>query len=236
MIRILYSILQRVKQLYVKIFLPKYGRVFMFHKICDERDEYSINKKEFERFIDYIVDKYNVVTIEEFVERKNKNDVVITFDDVYESAYQEMFDFLINKKIPFYIFVCNSLMKKDGYVSEISLKEINNYNLCYVGSHYYEHIILRGINNDEFRSLLMKSKSQIEGICYTKKINYFAFPYGSFYAVPKDKIYISSNFYSYIFTTLNTNYFGEHVLNNKGKISYIIPRININYKNYNKIK
>ena len=114
--RLYYILLQR---LYVMFDIkPCQGKVYMFHNVNDDNDTYSINADNFEKFLEYLTGNKRIVDAKTLIREKDPKNVVLTFDDVYESVYLNAYPLLKKKDVPYYLFVCNEYLDKDKYVSK----------------------------------------------------------------------------------------------------------------------
>ena len=202
---------------------PCQGKVYMFHEINDNKGLYSISKNDFEVFLLWLINNKKIITVEEMKNDKDRNGVVLTFDDAYASVYKNAYPLLKELKVPYYIFLNNELLDKENYITKSMIEEMISDSECILGSHGLKHVLSRSIEDDIFRESLLLSKKQLEEQ-FNVKISDFAFPYGSMYACSKKNIEIASKVFENIFMTYNLSYNKEY--NN------IIPRVNINCDNY----
>ena len=221
-----------------KIIEMKYGiqtndsKVFMFHQVTDDKNAWrdencAITLTGFENFLERIK-RQNVViaSIEKLEEDIRKKRIYITFDDVYEDAVCNAFPILIKEGIPFCIFVSTELMGQSDYITKEQLQMLAKEPLCTIGFHSKSHTLLRLLSKEESKREM--DKQPLEAII-EKKIEYFAYPYGSYYAVArKDIQLINSETYKMAFSTIKISV-NTRVLHD---FEGFIPRININEKNY----
>lgn len=200
------------------------GKIYMFHKINDEDDTYSISNNNFKSFIKYLIENKNIVDIETLIKEKKDNNVVLTFDDVYDDIYFKAYPILKKYDIPYYLFICNEYLDKDKYLSITMIKEMLSDSKCIIGSHNIKHQISRFLENKQFEQNILDSKKELEKL-FKVSIDDFAFPYGSIYACSKSNIKISNNYFKNIYMTLPLNYNAKYDA---------LPRININNKSYKK--
>ena len=221
--RMLIAILQRVYETLELITHRDYKiKVLMFHNISENvSDEYTIAPREFQKLI---VSIKNFTTIDG---NKNNKGIVLTFDDAFDCVYEFVRPILIKRKIPYYIFICNEFIDKPGYLDRKKIEELSKDENCIIGSHLYEHKIARDLTDQELKNLMLKSKRELENIC-KRKINYFAFPYGSMYACGKREFEIALSIFEYVFTTIRIPYDADRSGN-------IVPRINVNERNWKKV-
>lgn len=220
--RIYYIILQR---LYVlkNTNKPKQGRAYMFHEVSDSNNAYSITRENFKEFLLWLIANRRIVNVETLIKEKQSSNVIITFDDAFDSVYKNAYPLLKELDIPFIIFECPEFLNKEGFLTEEMIKEMLSDSKCILGSHSLRHELHRFINNNEIEYYLKESKKQLEGV-FDRKIKCFAFPYGSMYACSKENIEKAKSIYDYVFMTYPLNYNEEY--------KNIIPRINMNDKTY----
>jgi peptidoglycan/xylan/chitin deacetylase (PgdA/CDA1 family) len=128
-----------------------------------------------------------------------KNYVLLTIDDGFESFYINAWPILKSQKIPFILFVSTREVGKNGYMNWEQIKEVSSNNLVTIGNHSHTHEYLVDWDNN-------KIKSDIEtsiGI-FKKKLGYspsvFSYPFGEY-----------SNDFKKIISDLNFKYaFGQH--------------------------
>ena len=216
--RLYYIILQRLYVLKNKN-KPCQGKVYMFHNVNDEQDTYAINKENFRTFVEYLVKNKKVVDIETLIKEKDPDNVVITFDDVYESVYQNAYPILKEKDFPFYLFLCDEYLNKENYVSSDMVKEMLKDSKAILGSHRMKHELSRFSDETKIREDMKESKKKLEEE-FGVKVDAFAFPYGSMYACSEKNIEDALEIYKYVFMTYPFSY--------DGNMKRVLPRININ--------
>lgn len=201
---------------------PCQGMVYMFHNVNEEYGTYSISKDNFNNFINWALENKNVVDINQLTREKDNNNVVITFDDAFESVYQNAYPILKEKNIPYYIFICNEFIDKDGFLKTNMIKEMLESSKCIIGSHSMKHILHRF--EKEANNYIEESKKALE-MKFNTSIDTFAFPYGSMYACSDENIEIAKMNYKNICLTYPLSYNENY--------DYI-PRINMNDKVFKK--
>lgn len=189
----------------------------MMHKIGDESG-FSLSTEAFSRLLEALKDK-NVIRLENW--ESEHNFVALTFDDVAESFYLNAFPLLKQYGYPFTIFVALCLLDTPGFISTAQLQELAACELCTVGSHGISHSYFSKMTRTEARNELQVSKEKLEKLT-GKKIDMFAFPYGSFYACGFSKRQLVAEVYEYGFGTVNIPITEKRLLPN-----YFLPRINI---------
>lgn len=201
------------------------GKVYMFHKVNNDCDTYSIKKDNFDEFIKYLINNKKIVSINEFIENKNQNNIIITFDDAFESVYENAFPILKKYNVPYYVFVCSEYLNKEYYLDKDMLDEMISNSKCIIGSHNEKHILSRFEKIENIRSSLKESKNKLRTL-FNNEIDCFAFPYGSMYACSNKNIEDALKEYKYVFMTYPIGY--------NSKMGNIIPRINMNDNTFRK--
>lgn len=220
LIRMIYIIYQRIYTFF-RIRKNKYSsRVLMFHNISNDDNDITISKENFIKMINILYRKFSICKIEDIETNRNSKCVVITFDDVFCSVYENAYPLLRELQIPYYLFLNISMLDTTNYISTNQVKEMLSNSNCILGSHSLEHVFMRNLTDDEVYLDMLNSRKYIEKE-FNSKCTSYAFPYGSIYACSKKNINQASKLYDFVFTTINMNFDGN--FNN-------IPRININNK------
>jgi peptidoglycan/xylan/chitin deacetylase (PgdA/CDA1 family) len=155
----------------------------------------------------------------------NKNYILLTIDDAFESFYLNAWPILKSEKIPFILFVSTREIGKNGYMNWDQIKEIDKSNLVTIGNHSHSHEYLIDWENEKIINDLKTSinifKNQLK---YSPKV--FSYPFGEY----------SKNLKK-IVNDLNFKYaFGQHSgMIDKTKDLLELPRFPINEK-YGELK
>ena len=179
--------------------------VYMFHDINEKRTDeknYSLNCKDFEQFIKELQVQTNICSVSEIEQQlcKNKNAVCITFDDVYSGVYEFAYPILKHYNIPFALFITTDYIGKVGYLSKSQLLEMAKDPLCIIGAHTCSHPMLRYARN--YNTEIEDGKKILESIIH-KRVDYFAYPYGSIWACSKKNInYVHKENFEMAFSTI----------------------------------
>ncbi len=145
----------------------------------------QINNSEIE-FISF--DKFSQI-IKTKIE---KNYLLLTVDDAFESFYINAWPVLKKKKIPFILFVSTREIGKYGYMTWQQIKEIESSNLATIGNHSHTHEYLIDWEEEKIRDDLEKSiKIFKENLDYSPKL--FSYPFGE-YSTTLKKIVADLNF------------------------------------------
>lgn len=220
--RLYYIILQR---LYVRKNRnkPCQGKVYMFHDVSDKGDTYSINLDHFMEMLSYLSKHKKICDIDTLISEKDPDNVVLTFDDAYDSVYRHVYPLLKKLNVPFYVFICGEYLDAENYLNKKMIREMADDGKCIIGSHNMKHELSRFMAVEEFEQMIRESKDLLED-SFGYEVKDFAFPYGSIYACSDENIKAVAKEYAHVFMTYNLPYNEEY--------GNIIPRININDRTY----
>jgi peptidoglycan/xylan/chitin deacetylase (PgdA/CDA1 family) len=170
----------------------------MYHRF-DENKYPSTNIRN-EIFIEHLKEINNLgiefITFKKFKEiiktNIDKNYLLLTIDDAFESFYLSAWPILKSKKIPFTIFISTREIGKYGYMTWKQIKEVAASSLVTIGNHSHSHDYLIDWNDDNIKSDLETSiKIFKNNLGYSPKI--FAYPFGE-YSSNLKKIVADLNF------------------------------------------
>ena len=204
------------------------GTIFMFHDVGgDDSYSFNITVDEFKIFLDKISSR-KVVPLSDMY--KQEDGCFITFDDVPSSFYKNAYPILQEKKIPFTLFIATDLIGKDGFLSQAQIIELAKSPLCTVGSHGISHRMFYKKNKKEFLEELIESKLKLEQLI-NKEVEFFAFPYGSYFACGYRYKSLVLKYYKYGFSTINATLSSSKLFK-----KYFLPRINVSHEFINEFK
>ena len=86
----------------------------------------------------------------------DKNYILLTIDDAFESFYLNAWPLLKNKKIPFILFVSTREIGKNGYMTWDQIKEVDTSDLVTIGNHSHSHEYLIDWEDDKIKNDLIK--------------------------------------------------------------------------------
>jgi len=123
---------------------------------------------------------------------KGVHHAVITFDDAFESFFQNALPALAAAKVPVLLFVPTGYLGRKSawfdYGSEnavgeqvVSAEELQRRvreEAIEIGSHTVNHLNLAEISDEQARAELRDSRQTLESLCQ-RKVNSISFPYGS---------------------------------------------------------
>lgn len=159
---------------------------------------YSVYEDEFKEQITYLIDEgYKFITPDELKKYLNDEEsipeksVLLTFDDVDISIYENAFPFLVEKQVPFTIFIITGQVGNEDFkglklATWNQIKEMYNSGLATIGGHTHNMHRLDKENNPPFlyntnvkdfkKDTILSIKKIEEELGFTP-INY-AYPYG----------------------------------------------------------
>ena len=122
----------------------------------------------------------------------DKNYILLTIDDAFESFYSNAWPILKNKKIPFILFVNTREIGTSGYMTWNQIKEVDKTSLVTIGNHSHSHEYLIDWKENNIKSDLETSIKIFEKkLGYSPKI--FSYPFGE-YSIILKKIVSNLNF------------------------------------------
>jgi peptidoglycan/xylan/chitin deacetylase (PgdA/CDA1 family) len=205
--------------------------VLMFHEVkeLESPGEFTITIAAFKELVNSLIDKgVQFCTPKEFCDnhgqKRNRNRVLLTFDDAYEGVYSLAFPFLKENHIPFIVFQSIAYLERASFLDRNMIKEMMEYDGFYLGAHTVNHVNLHESSWKKSYYEIVKSKTMLENV-FGIYVAYFAYPYGSFVAIDGKDIIMVALHYKNAFCTLASGY-TQHKLGR-----YMIPRLNVNNAN-----
>ena len=168
-----------IRKLLKKIFysLPA-SYILMFHHINDGnlivKSGCILDKEKFIKIIDSGIE---FVSLSECMHTAGK--CAITFDDGLADLYRTAYPELKKRNIPFTVFIVTDFLDKEGYITTEELKEMASDPLITIGSHGITHDILKGMDIENQRKELNKSKEILQKII-NKDVELFAYSHGQY--------------------------------------------------------
>lgn len=200
--------------------------VLMFHEITTAETpvypQTAMAKESFVALLDGMEKKgLSFVPVSE-INSWEKPGVILTFDDIFESAYENAFPVLRERGIPYTVFISPALVDQPGFITSAQLTELKADRLCTIGFHGREHVLMRDLTAEQITAVTDACDFEKT---YGVKCDYFAFPYGSVYACPTKALRaVKKHAYRGVFSTINSATSAEQIR----KDPWFIPRININ--------
>ncbi len=155
-------------------------KIEIFSKHLDEINNMDIDFISYKKFKEII--KKNL----------DRNYILLTIDDAFESFYLNAWPLLKVRKIPFVLFVSTREIGKYGYMTWDQIKEISSSNLVTIGNHSHSHDYLIDWDENKIKSDLKNSiKIFKKELGYSP--NFFSYPFGE-YSFKLKKIVNDFNF------------------------------------------
>ena len=203
----------------------------MYHRFGENK--YPSTNIRNEIFLEHLKEINNLgiefITFEKFEKiiktNIDKNYLLLTIDDAFESFYLNAWPILKNKRIPFILFVSTREIGKYGYMNWKQIKEVAASDLVTIGNHSHTHEYLvdenRKFIEDDIKKSIAIFKKELG-----KNSDFFSYPFGEY----------SSNLKK-IVQDLNFKFaFGQHSgVIDLNKDKFELPRFPINEK-YGELK
>jgi len=170
----------------------------MYHRF--EENKYPSTNIRNEIFLEHLKEINNLgiefITFKKFEKiiktNIDKNYLLLTIDDAFESFYLNAWPILKNKRIPFVLFVSTREIGKYGYMTWNNIKEVAASNLVTIGNHSHTHEYLIDWKDNKIKSDLETSMQIFKKeLGYSPKI--FSYPFGE-YSTNLKKIVADLNF------------------------------------------
>lgn len=179
------------------------ARVYMFHSVVDSPEqvysEFAITNDSFEKFIRYELERgqkpMDAETLKRAVDNPEayKNHFAVTFDDIYDSVYENAYPVMKALNVPFIVFVTPKLIDtidrwhKHPMITMEHLKEMAKDPLCIIGAHGIVHRAFRDYKEIDAKESMEESMQLLEKM-FGKRVEFFAFPFGRKVEVSKANI------------------------------------------------
>jgi peptidoglycan/xylan/chitin deacetylase (PgdA/CDA1 family) len=167
---------------------PRYGlRILMYHAVGSPvRDDrlgiFSISPHDFRAHVDLLASMPEVRTVplEPLELPQNSLKVAVTFDDGYQDNLDTAAPLLVERGIPFSVFVTTDFVKErvQGFLTLPTLKALANFPGATIGAHGRSHRSLLECNDADLMEELTSSKSYLEDIT-GRPVSTLAYPYGA---------------------------------------------------------
>ena len=170
----------------------------MYHRF-NENKYPSTNIKN-EIFLEHLKEinklKIEFITFKKFenliINKIDKNYLLLTVDDAFQSFYEEAWPILKKKKIPFILFVSTREIGSYGYMTWSQIREVASNDLVTIGNHSHTHEYLIDWNDNKIKLDIETSIKIFEKeLGYSPKI--FSYPFGE-YSTNLKKIVSDFNF------------------------------------------
>jgi len=180
-------------------FNPDKGVIAIMYHRFNENKYPSTNIRN-EIFLEHLNEinnsKFEFISFSKFSEiiksKMEKNYLLLTIDDAFESFYLNAWPVLKKRKIPFILFVSTREVGKYNYMTWDQIKEIESSGLATIGNHSHSHEYLIDWEDKEIKNDLEKSIEIFkEKLGYSPKL--FSYPFGE-YSTNLKKIVTDLNF------------------------------------------
>ncbi len=165
---------------------PRGVRVLMFHGVDDDVDaDHELYNHSIDRFCSHILAVSDWLSDhgQTFValHDTSTSGICLTFDDGYASIARTVCPFLIDRGIPFHVFVPVELcdMQSGLHLSRAQIRDLATEPLVGIGSHGYSHVPLAGLAATKLRHELTRSRGELEELT-GREITSMSYPFGSF--------------------------------------------------------
>ena len=105
------------------------NNIILYHKVDDEKNCFnniSVSVANFREQLIYLKNRYNVISLEELVKKKELSDseMAITFDDGYDDFYYNAFPLIKELNIPVTVFITTSQLDKEEELWQTEIARI----------------------------------------------------------------------------------------------------------------
>lgn len=159
-------------------------RVLTYHTVGqkahgDNLNLNTISVKQFKEHMDLLSD-YRCVPLRGADFPTQGVEVAVTFDDGYSDNLHIVAPLLLQRSIPFTVFVTAQFVrdKVKGFMSEFELKELASLPGVKIGAHGNTHCVLTRCDELSLRNELASSRAYLEDLT-GKSINWMSYPYGA---------------------------------------------------------
>ncbi len=170
---------------------PKGPRVLIYHRVGRFLgQQMEVTEDDFAWQSDWLASNREVVPLDEALKRWTDEDssglVAITIDDGYEDTFTEAFPILMERRLPFTLYVSTEHVETGVPLNAETgappltwdqIREMLDSGLMTLGAHTHSHPDLRNIDPDDIETELRTSDELIEQRTGVKPIH-FAYPWG----------------------------------------------------------
>ena len=171
---------------FLRPYLPYPLRCYLIHDVDPKPSFLSVSGISLDLFKLFIQEAKDAdmkfVTPERFISHKSRNEILLTFDDGFESMFRHVFPLLKEQNIPALLFIPGSYVGKrpswDYHVSgrkhltEDQLDKMEQSGLITIGSHSATHPDLTKVSVDRLAKEVKRSSVDSQ--------RYFSYPFGRF--------------------------------------------------------
>ncbi|NHQ59185.1 polysaccharide deacetylase family protein [Chlorobium sp. BLA1] len=159
-------------------------RILMYHSVGslvfgDKLGLHTISEKRFREHLDSLAGMVTV-PLQPLLIPKSDMHIAVTFDDGYADNLNTAAPLLVERSIPFTVFVTSSFIRnhEPGFLSPGELKQLAQLPGVIIGSHGCTHCHLNHCSDNQLRAELGESRRYLEDLI-GRSVTALAYPYGS---------------------------------------------------------
>jgi len=159
-------------------------RILMYHDLGDSRgsDIYTLSVSRFVEQINRISEwaESTGVAIRS-IDTSPAPGIAFTFDDGYSSTLQVAAPILIDRAVPFHVYVSRAFAtsRSDRFLNEAALRELASCSKVHIGAHGLSHEPLGSMGRAALDRELRDSRSWLEDVLQVP-VSEMAYPHGSY--------------------------------------------------------
>jgi len=161
-------------------------RVLMYHSISQHKqtDEniYSLSQQDFAQHVELLHELHKTETSKVVkLDSSDRCGITITFDDGYQDTLTIAAQTLVEKNLPFTVFVssANITSGDSKFLNQQELIELSKVSGATIGSHGHAHTHLAEMTPQDVESDLKQSKDWLEQIVQ-RPVTTLSYPHGSY--------------------------------------------------------
>ncbi len=162
--------------------------IFVYHNIVDTITGPDYMQTTKENFINQILGLkklgYEIIRYDDLIkydkgeQKLKEKSIIITFDDGWETNYENLFPIVKEYNIPIAINIIDDNVGKEGYLSWDEIKEMNDSGLVDIYSHSRYHKDPNTVNTQQYVEDVQYSHKHIEEVLGKQVTKIFTYPYG----------------------------------------------------------
>ena len=180
-----YQFVKYISRIFSILPRSKGCRILMYHsldqKLEDDIDwKYKLEKSLFEAQMNLLKSKKPSFVKQLNTKTLKEDSMIITFDDGFLDTLVVAAPVLIERDLPFTVFVSPGLINSNDprYLSKNSLKSLHKIDGCTIGAHGYSHRKLTDCNKNELNNELKNSKKWLEDFL-SEPVETMSYPHGA---------------------------------------------------------
>lgn len=163
---------------YLRFLVHRYKQIPLVRIICWHKVP---ARKQFLEKIRFLIKRFNVVGITDFIKHKNlvsdRINLVLSFDDGRKNWLHNVLPVLEEYQLPALFFISSGCLNRSDELSAEEVKAIASHKGFIVASHGRFHKDLAKLDHRELESEVLEDKKYLETLT-GQTIEYFAFPFG----------------------------------------------------------